>query len=124
MNTSTIINLVNNDPSILDNTQGFIDTMNDKTIKRVVSTKTIVEDVVEFISIADQNGGECTQRNIDDALFIMKQQPLFEEAKKRADAVFAAIQTGDAKTADDMAATFKNADIKPAIDVVAVPDGV
>lgn len=50
---------------------------------------------VTYTSIADANGGECTRRNVEDAIAIMRRQPLLAEAEARYQAVVSAIHAGE-----------------------------
>lgn len=103
------MDMIRNDPSILDDIAGFLKRMNEKNIKQVLSVKTVVADEVLITSIAKLNGGEATQQDIDTALALLMAEPLKQEALARLDKVVAAIDSGEISDSEAMTAKFSEA---------------
>ena len=95
MNTSTIMDMIRQDPALMNDIPGFLARMNAKDIRRVDQVTRIVEEVVTFVSIAETNGGEATERDVRDAFALLVKQPLLEEVQNRANAATALIQGAD-----------------------------
>lgn len=95
MNTSTIIDMIAADPAIPKDIAGFVKRMNAQTIKQTVSSHVTVIDKEVMVSLAELNGGPATDRNVQDALAILKQRPLLDEIHNRSELAKAAVMCGD-----------------------------
>jgi hypothetical protein len=102
MNKSTIAGMIQADPTILDDIPGFITRMNLKNIRQVRNIQTVISQEEYYISIADNNGGECTQADIDGALILNESKPLLDEAEMRYNNAISAIQSGEVTTRDEL----------------------
>lgn len=100
MNIGHLIELIKSDASLLDDVPAFISKMNKKNITVVTKTRTEVADKEETISLAERNGGELTQADIDAALKIIEQEPLKQKAEDKFCEVLSAINSGEVKTLD------------------------
>lgn len=109
MNTSTIMDLIRNDPTIAGDPQIFMDQWNAKDISQIIKVEKIVNEIIIQTSFAEQNGGICTQKDIDDAIELLRQEPLKAEAQKLFSVVQDAIDTGDIKTTADLKQAFASA---------------
>lgn len=114
MNVGAITDMIRQDPAITKDIKGFIEKMNAKTIKQVESVKTIIEDAITYSSIAERNGGDATEDDVNAAIAQLQSEPLIEEAQQRYQNVVAAISSGDAQSGDDIVAAFSVAIPAPA----------
>lgn len=106
MNISSIIGMIQNDPKITNDIEGFIKRMNEKNLKRIEKSHVVVEDIVTMVSIADSNGGDATIEDVQKAIDIINSKPLSDEADDRIAKVKAAIDSGDITTTQEMIALF------------------
>lgn len=102
MNIGYLIELIKSDASILDDVPAFTKKMNTKDIPVVVKTRTEIVDEEDVVSLADRNGGELTQSDIDNAVKIIEQEPLKQQAEDKFNIVFDAISNGEVSTEDDV----------------------
>jgi glutamine phosphoribosylpyrophosphate amidotransferase len=100
MNIGYLIDLIKADASLLDNVEEFIKKMNEPTIVVVTTTREIVAESEVTVSLAQRNGGELTQSDIDYALKLIAQEPLTKHVEDKFQAVLEAVKDGTAATAD------------------------
>lgn len=67
----------------------------------------LIEYGVRYTSRAEQLGGECTQRNVEDAIASLDREPLIEDAERRHQEILASISRGDIRTSEDLAGKYK-----------------
>lgn len=115
MNTSTLVNMIKEDSTILNDIPAFLKRINEKNILNKYSVKIETIENEEMISFAEQHGGEATESDIDYAVFLIKQEPLVDEVKARFEKVQALIQSGEVKDSTDIVAKLTEA-----LDAVAV----
>ena len=96
VNISRIIDMINDDPSISGDIDGFLKRVNDRNQRQVVRSHVEIVDEERMVSIADLNGGECTVEDVKRALSRIAMAPLSEKADATLQAVQAAISNGDA----------------------------
>ena len=94
MNTSTILDMLRDDPNLLDDRKAFLDRMNAPFNVVVQVREQIVENTI-ITSIAERNGGPATDADIDYALKILAQRPLLEKADAISEKLKAAIVAGE-----------------------------
>lgn len=102
MNLGTIKTMIEQDPTISNDIPGFLTRVNEKNIKKVERVITTVEDVVSFTSYAEQNGGLATERDVQEALKLISQEPLLAQAKQKYENAVTAIQSGEIKNSSDL----------------------
>ena len=106
MNISTIVSMIKNDPKLTDDIPGFLREMNTQNIRRVDKQHTVIEDVVTMVSIAEMNGGIATAKDVQDALDLISQEPLVDEANTRLEKVLAAVRSKDVKDSSEIISKF------------------
>jgi anti-sigma28 factor (negative regulator of flagellin synthesis) len=106
MNTSKLVELIKENPGLLNEVEKFIEVANTPNILHKYTTREIVTENEEFISFAEQNGGLCTRADIEAAQKLIEQEPFHKEAEARIENLKAAIESGDVKSIDDMKAKF------------------
>ena len=94
MNTSTILDMLRDDPNLLDDRKAFLDRMNAQFNVVVKVHEQIVDEIIST-SIAEQNGGPATDADVDYALKILEQRPLLEKADAISEKLKAAIVAGE-----------------------------
>lgn len=102
MNTSTIMEMIKADPSIADDPQAFITRMNEKNIRQVRNVQMVTSAEEYFTSIAEQNGGEATTKDVQYALELINKEPLLQELDDRYDKAQAAIINGEVSELPDL----------------------
>lgn len=95
--------MIEADPSIEDDVPGFIERMNLRDMNQTVEIKMLTETENRMVSIADLNGGECTQKNVEDALNEIRKIPLYEAALALHDKNIRDIEAGVITSVDDLA---------------------
>lgn len=107
MNTSTIAEMIKEDPSILDDIPAFLEKMNLRNIKQIKNVEKIVNQEESLVSIADMNGGEATEKDVADAKLFLDSMPLLDEADTRYKKTVQAIQSGDVKSTQEIIEKFR-----------------
>jgi hypothetical protein len=98
MNISTIVAMIQQTPEILDDIPGFIARMNEKNIQVVVKKRVVEIDESYLTSIAEREGGDCTEENIQQAIVFINKEPLratVANATQRLEASIAAGEIND-----------------------------
>lgn len=98
MNIGLLKQMIEQNGELLDDIQGFLTRMNTKDIKIVEQKHTVIEDVVRFVSLAEQNGGELTEKNIQEVVRLISQDPLLDEAHKKHEETLSKIKNGEITT--------------------------
>lgn len=106
MNVGAIVEMIKEDPTILDDIPGFLARMNDENIRQVQKKHTVVEDVVKYVSIAQLNGGKATNRDVKEAKAYFEGINPRQEAKERFEKLMIAIDTGEVKTSQEIISKF------------------
>ncbi len=104
MNTSIIIGMLREDPTIADDVPGFLARVNEQNIRVVRQRHVEVIDEEVMVSLAERNGGPATERDVTDALQIMAAQPLLEQAANGFEQLRQAIMNGQCQSMTDVAA--------------------
>ena len=108
MNVAAIAAMIEADPTIPNDISGFVARMNAATISQVVQAPVIVQQAVtQMVSVAQQNGGECTIADVQAAITQLGAKPYVDTAKTIFDAVVSALASGDKPT---ISAAFANAE--------------
>lgn len=106
MNTSTIMDMIRDDSTIPDNIPAFVKRVNEKLFNQTVSTVQTVVTEEKVVSLAELNGGECTEQDVQYAIKLLANEPIQNEAKERFAKVQAAISSGEVKTIEEATAKF------------------
>lgn len=124
MNTSTLMQLLRENPKLADDIPSWLKRLNERNIERVVKTRVETVEATVFESFADANGGEATERDVLDALALLAAEPLLAEAKERSEKVEAAIRSGEVITSEDLKAAYLTSSDTVELSVVAVAEAV
>lgn len=108
MNTSKIIDMIKEDQTIKDNIPEFLQTVNEKNIEITVRSHVNVIDEIKIVSFSERNGGEATDRDVQDAIKLIAQEPLLLEAQKKYEEAVAAIQSGQVQSSSDLTNLLSN----------------
>ena len=112
MNTSTLVEMIKKDPSILDDVPGLLKRLNEKTILHKYTVRERLVENETYISFAEQWGGEATERDVEEARKLVEQEPIKEEMHARLEAAKAAIEAGEIATVEDLKAKIEAAVVK------------
>ena len=100
MNIGYLIDLIKADAKLLDDVDAFLKKMNEKNITVVTKTQIVVAETEDVFSLADRNGGELTQADIDYAQKLIAQEPLNQKIEEKLRLVRDAISSGEVLTED------------------------
>ena len=95
MNISAIADMIRADPSVVSDPVKFVFQMNEQTIEQVVKTRDVIAEEVRTVSIAELNGGPATEKDVQDALDYLRQEPLVAQAKEISEKLIAAAESGE-----------------------------
>lgn len=99
--------MIKDDPSIPKDIDGFLKKVNELNINQVVKQAVIVQkEQTVLTSIALMNGGEATLRDVQDAIDIISQEPILQEAQDKYTNLISAIQSGEIKDSSDIIDKF------------------
>lgn len=110
MNIGTLAEMIASDASILQDVPAFLKWVNEQNVRRTRNVETVVNEEEYFESVAEMNGGKCTQADIDAAKLYLSQQPLIDAAQTVFDGIVTQVKDGSVKTTSDVAARFKAVD--------------
>lgn len=107
MNTSKIIEMINEDPTIVDDIPGFLNRVNEKNIPITKETREVIVVSQDIISFAEQFGGIATEKDVQDAIEIMQREPFVAQAENRFKVYMDALRSGQIRNNDDIVAQLK-----------------
>lgn len=102
MNTSTIVDMIKADPTIIDDVPSFVTRMNTKNIRQIRNVQTVVSEEEYFTSLAEQHGGAATEKDVQYAIDLMSKEPLLQDLDDRYDKAQAAIINGEVSEVTDL----------------------
>lgn len=108
MNISKLIEMIKENPKIVENRQSLLDQLNEKNIKQTRQKRIILVDEEVIISFAELNGGPATDSDIDEALKYISKEPLLLEAKERQVKVETGIIDGTITNTEDILSVYSN----------------
>ena len=94
MNTSTILEMLHDDPKLLDDRAAFLAKMNTPFDVTVEVRESVVTKTAKS-SIAEQNGGLATESDIDHALELLRQKPLLAKVDEISKKIRNAVAAGE-----------------------------
>ena len=106
MNISTIIDMLQKDPTIINDVPAFISRMNLRNIRQVQKQHTVVVDVESLVSVADMHGGRCSQQDVQSARRSIDAKLLRDESERRFAQVKEAIDSGTVTNSTEMKLKF------------------
>lgn len=109
MNQYILIEMLKDDPTILDDVPAFLERINRKDQTRTVRKHVEVVDEEVLFSMAEYHGGECTEEEVQRAAKALDAEPLHEKARQQFEAVASAITSGDVKDTTELSAKFQDA---------------
>ncbi len=105
MNISTILDMLRDDSKVLDDPSAFMKRVNEQNVTQMVTGPVVVQEAMTRItSIAEMNGGVCTQEDIDAALALVAKKPLIDKAEVVKAQIDAAISSGEVTDVATLAA--------------------
>jgi len=95
MNLSTIATMLTETPEIMDDVPSFVKRMNEQDIRQVIRSHQVVIDEEILTSIAEMNGGICTERDVKEAYLLLARQPILDAVDEKAEQVKQVIAASD-----------------------------
>lgn len=107
MNISKIVDMLKEDSRIVDGIPDYLKKMNDRNIEQIVEKEVVVKEaVIQLVSFAEMHGGLATERDVSDALALIKAESIQDEAKIRFEKLQIAIFAGEVTDTASLKAKF------------------